>query len=40
MLAFRYSTNTLDQALPLATVRPRDASDLMFSLAAFNHHRR
>lgn len=40
MLAFRYAAETLDQALPLATVRPQDASDLMFSLATFTHHQR
>ena len=40
MLAFRYSTNTLDQALPLATLRPRDASDFFFCMATYGHHRR
>jgi hypothetical protein len=40
MLGFRYSSATLDQALPLATARPCSSADFMFSLATFTHHRR
>ncbi len=39
MLAFRYSTNRLDEALPLATLCPKDASDFYFCLATYGHHR-
>jgi hypothetical protein len=40
MLAFHYSADTLDRALPFATVHPRHAFDFTFSLATFTHHRK